>query len=76
LFLSPFPVSSLAEVGVRGSVVLVVYELFFKNQLHHPSMELSLVAAMMGLWIVNLALPSFAGALIGIRSDFFKRNKN
>jgi hypothetical protein len=67
LFLSPLPISSFVEVGVRGAAVLLVYEIFFAK---HPAfaggLELSLVAAMLGLWLVNLALPAMAGALLGI----------
>lgn len=67
LFLSPIPVSAVVEAGVRGSVVLVVFELFFSRMSGIvPGVELSLVAAMLGLWLVNLALPAMAGALLGV----------
>ncbi|MFO7977547.1 MAG: hypothetical protein R6U64_02705 [Bacteroidales bacterium] len=67
LFLSPLPISAVVEAGVRGSVVLVVFELFFSRMSGIiPGVEISLVASMLGLWLVNLALPAMAGALLGV----------
>lgn len=74
LFLSPLPLSALVEAGVRGSVVLLVYELFFPaNLLHYQGVEISLVAAMLGLWFVNLAIPALAGACLGFSGNISQK---
>ena len=67
LFLSPVPVSSLVEAGVRGSMILLVFDLFFSQRADlPPGLEISLVASMLGLWLFNLAIPALAGALFAL----------
>ena len=57
-FLMAFiPVSSLAELGIRGSIAAFAFGLFT------PHTEGAILAAS-GLWIINLALPALTGAWI------------
>ena len=51
------PVSSLAELGIRGSIAAFTFSFFT------PHTEGAILAAS-GLWIINLALPAMAGAWI------------
>jgi len=51
------PVSSLAELGIRGSIAAFTFSFFTTHT------EGAILAAS-GLWIINLALPALAGAWI------------
>jgi len=51
------PVSSLAELGIRGSIAAFTFGLFT------PQTQGAILAAS-GLWVINLALPALAGAWI------------
>lgn len=51
------PVSSLAELGIRGSIAAFTFSFFT------PHTEGAILAAS-GLWIINLAVPALAGAWI------------
>ena len=60
------PVSSLAELGIRGSIAAFTFSFFT------PHTEGAILAAS-GLWIINLALPALAGAgIIGFTRNNLK----
>ncbi|MFO7698018.1 MAG: hypothetical protein R6X16_12790, partial [Anaerolineae bacterium] len=57
------PVSGLAEAGIRGSVALLVFNIYLGNKLAGlPAVELTIVSATLLLWLFNLALPGLLGA--------------
>ena len=51
------PVSSLAELGIRGSVAVFVFGLFI-------SQTGGVILATMSLWVINLAIPALTGAWV------------
>jgi hypothetical protein len=75
LLMSVIPTIALSEIGVRGSVSLYAFGLFFGVTL---SEELSraIVAASSALWLLNLALPALSGLFFIFKLRFFRNNKN
>ena len=68
-FLMAFvPLSSIAELGLRGSVAVFVFSLF-------TPVTLPVILTTFSLWIINLALPAVIGSVIIFRSSAFNLNK-
>jgi len=68
-FLMTFiPLSSIAELGVRGSVAVFIFGMF------SPATA-SILLATFSLWIINLAVPAAIGSIIIYRSENFNFNK-
>ncbi len=65
LLMSFFPLSSIAELGVRGSIAAFVFGWFLKD-------TGGVIMSVFGIWIINLALP----ALLGTMLIFFTRSFN
>jgi len=74
LIMLGLPVSGLVDAGLRGSVALFVLHAFSGGvESFSAAYELAVVAAMLLLWILNLAIPGIVGALIGIKGDVFSK---
>ncbi len=65
LVLAAVPLSALGEAGVRGSVALLVSGWIYGGGTP-PFIEAGLVAAILGLWLVNLVIPAMVGALLAL----------
>ncbi len=75
LLMSIIPTIALSEIGVRGSVSLYVFGLFFGGTATELLMR-HIVAASSALWLLNLALPAVLGILFIFRLRFFRNNRN
>lgn len=75
LFMSIIPTIALSEIGVRGSVSLYAFGLFFGTTLSEV-MDGRIVAASSALWLLNLALPALFGLFFIFRLRFFRNNKS
>ncbi|TVQ15129.1 MAG: UPF0104 family protein [Bacteroidetes bacterium] len=68
LFMTLIPLSAIWELGVRGSVAVLVFKLYFPE----PGLdffEIPVLAATTLLWAINLALPAMAGGLLGLNAE-------
>jgi hypothetical protein len=70
LIMTIIPFSAILEVGIRGSVALVVFGWYAANTsiINH---ELPVLAAAIVLWIINLALPALAGSFAALKTEIF-----
>ncbi len=75
LLMSIIPTIALSEIGVRGSVSLYVFGLFFADGAGEL-LTRHIVAASSALWLLNLALPAVLGILFIFRLRFFRNNRN
>lgn len=67
LVMTAVPLSALAEAGVRGAVILLVYGYMFRHaDALPPAHEAALTAAVLALWLVNLVLPALIGGLLAL----------
>ena len=75
LLMSIIPTIALSEIGVRGSVSLYAFGLFFGVTLSE-GLSRTIVAASSALWLLNLALPALSGLFFIFKLRFFRNNKN
>ena len=75
LLMSIIPTIALSEIGVRGSVSLYAFGLFFGTTIPE-ALDGQIVAASSALWLLNLALPALSGLFFIFRLRFFRNNKS
>ena len=74
LTMSVIPTIALSELGVRGSVSLYIFGVFFGvATLPGFTME-EIVAASSVLWFLNLAIPAISGIFFIFKLKFFRNN--
>ncbi len=73
LLMSVIPTIALSEIGVRGSVSLYVFGLFFTAPMTE-TLNRHIIAASSALWLLNLAVPALMGLLFIFRLRFFRNN--
>ena len=76
LLMTIIPTVALTELGVRGSVSLFVFKMYFESlNIWYDQIGLGVILASTLLWIINLALPALLGTFFVSSLRFF-RNKN
>ena len=66
--ISAIPSYAIAELGIKGSVAVVIFNLYYENILQlHFNDSFSVIASTSILWLINIALPVFFGNLIVAR---------
>ena len=71
--MAAIPTVLLTEIGVRGSVSIFVFGLYFTTATLNNSIELGILAASSLLWFINLAVPAMAGTFFVFRLKFFRK---
>ncbi len=76
--MTAIPTIALAELGIRGSVAIAVFKMYFyQSDLLNGSWEIGVLSSTTLMWLVNLALPALLGLIFVHRLKFFqKRNNN
>ncbi len=74
LVMSIIPTIALSELGVRGSVSLYVFGLYFGGAAIPDNIMEQIVAASSVLWFLNLAIPAVLGVLFIFKLKFFRNN--
>lgn len=68
LMMSIIPTISLAELGVRGQVSILLFGLLSKN-------VVGIVATAAGVWLINLLIPAVIGTLFLLAVRLFRNSK-
>ena len=74
LVMAIIPTIALTELGIRGSVALYIFGLYFGQ--HVPMTgknSLGVFAASTLLWMINLGIPTLIGTLFVFRLRFFRK---
>ncbi len=75
LLMAVIPTIALTEIGVRGSVSLFVFALYFKPEgIWTENLGLGVASASTMLWVINLAFPALLGTLFVYSLRFFRKN--
>ncbi len=70
--LAAIPTITLSEFGIRGSVTIFIFTLFFQNTIYDTQLlNLQVVSAAFLLWIINLAIPAVIGSFFILKLKFF-----
>lgn len=74
LFMTIIPTIALTELGVRGSVSLFVFSLYFEPLgSWNDQAALAVASASTILWLINLALPALLGIIFVYSLRFFRK---
>ena len=65
LVLAVVPTIALAEIGIRGKLSLELFGLFSIN-------NIGIISASVGIWFINLVIPSLLGSILILRIKIFK----
>ncbi len=75
LLMAVIPTIALTEIGVRGSVSLFVFALYFKPEgIWTENLGLGVASASTMLWVFNLAFPALLGTIFVYSLRFFRKN--
>jgi len=73
LAMSAIPTFALSEIGVRGSVSILLLELYFENLSQQPEgLASAAVLASFLIWFINLIIPALIGVIFVFRLKFFR----
>jgi len=71
------PTVALTELGIRGSVALYIFGIYFENPAGLPeSFRFGILAATTVLWAVNLGIPALVGSVFVFHLKFFRKLPN
>ena len=69
------PTIAIAELGIRGSVALFIIGTYLNSQgLSDLNLDMGIIAASSGIWLINLAIPALVGAIMAFNLKFFRKN--
>ena len=75
LIMTFLPTIAIVELGIRGSVSLYFFGLFFaKTGIQNIDYEVGTLAASSTLWLINIAVPALMGAIFVFNLKFFRKN--
>ena len=75
LVMTALPTITLAELGIRGSVTMFFFGLYFEKQgLPIDQSEFGIILASSSIWIINLAIPALLGTVFVFNLKFFRKN--
>lgn len=68
------PSIAVAELGVRGIIVLFIFNILWNNDLKLETFEVSMISATSLLWFINIALPALIGGLFIFNLRFIRKS--
>jgi uncharacterized membrane protein YbhN (UPF0104 family) len=69
------PTIAIAELGIRGSVALFIIGTYLNSHgLSDLNLDMGIIAASSGIWLINLAIPALIGAIMAFNLKFFRKN--
>jgi len=69
------PTIAIAELGIRGSVALFIIGTYLESHgVSNFNLDLGIIAASSGIWLINLAVPALIGAIMVFNLKFFRKN--
>ena len=72
--LTIIPTIALTELGIRGSLAIFLFELYFsQNGGFTEKMGLAIFTASSTIWLLNIIIPALLGTLFVYRLKFFRK---
>jgi uncharacterized membrane protein YbhN (UPF0104 family) len=77
LIMAIIPTIALTELGIRGSVALYIFGIYFGQLFPTTGIDnLGIFAASTMLWMINLGIPAVVGTIFVFRLQFFRKTIN
>ncbi|MCX6304601.1 MAG: lysylphosphatidylglycerol synthase domain-containing protein [Bacteroidetes bacterium] len=77
LIMAIIPTIALTELGIRGSVALYIFGLYFGRMMPMTGVNnLGVFAASTMLWMINLGIPALIGTVFVFRLQFFRKKNS
>ncbi len=77
LLLTIIPTVAFSELGVRGSVTLMLFSHYYAAAgIWSDHLAMAVLVASTGVWLLNIALPALMGVFFVYRLKFFRKNNN
>jgi hypothetical protein len=74
--MTSIPTVTLAELGIRGSVSLYFFGLYFEHFGELTDrINIGILSSSSSLWLVNLAFPAILGTFFVYRLKFFRKQE-
>jgi uncharacterized membrane protein YbhN (UPF0104 family) len=74
LFMSAVPTIALSEMGVRGSLAVFFFGIFYADRyLLQDAVDTGTVMASFMVWIINLVIPAIIGGFFVLQLKFFRK---
>jgi len=71
------PTIALTELGIRGSVALYFFGIYFSGPMEmNESINFGILAASTLLWAINLGIPTLVGSVFVFHLKFFRKKAN
>lgn len=74
LLISGVPTIALSELGVRGTISLYVFQMYFGKLITESNFSNGVISASSAIWIINLAFPALLGIIFIFRMKFLRNN--
>lgn len=75
LLITAIPTVALSELGVRGSVSIYIFSLYFVQMgLQPEAYEVRVFSASSMIWLINIVLPALVGTFLVFRLKFFRKS--
>ena len=75
LVMAIIPTIAITEIGVRGSVSIFIFSYYFNLSGNiDMNQELGVASASTALWLFNLVIPAFIGAIFVFSLKFFRKS--
>ena len=72
--LTAIPSIALSELGIRGSVAMYVFSMYFSNLVFDVDyIEIAVLSTTTLLWLINLAIPALVGTVFVFNLNFFRK---
>lgn len=69
------PSNALVELGIRGSVTIIIFGLFYKGDFYYSDYyKFASAIAINLLWMINILIPSLLGSFFVMRLRFFRKS--
>ncbi len=70
------PSFALTELGVRGSVAILLMNIYYSTQIYQEPSYIAIISATSVLWLINLILPALIGSFFVFNLNFFRKKES
>jgi hypothetical protein len=73
LVTTAIPTFAMTELGVRGSVSILLFDMYFQNNAVLPDLSSEVFLSSFMIWFINLIIPAIIGGFFVFKLKFFRK---